>query len=448
VHFCDDEDSMHRLLGFVPGEPAVLKRGNETMAAKPGIVTVEGLNTEAIVKALSDPVVVAAIAASLAKQQPDVGDVHAASAGGGERRKKKPKGRLFDAIIGEVKPKVSHPDTGIGDAGLGKGVADVLKAEAPRELKTHSHDESKAHSPFPHDPQMMDRLRADQVQRFMRAVTNPEELEDRTLPIKELTAMQDRIDPDKVEAMRGQADMAPPVVVRNERKNYIADGHHRAAAAWLDGENSIPVKFTNLSRAEPEADEFDAVHDTEDAAVAALEKRGARFCPECGAAVGDGDPHEADCSHASDDSKLDKGLDEVDWNIPFEISKQDPDERLVFGYASVVMKDGHLVVDKQDDVILPEDLEFRAYEFVLNARAMGDMHLSKSVGRLVESMVFTLEKQDVLGVVVKNDQGQRIVPWWIGFYVDDDETWDAHKRGERPEFSIGGRGVRMPLDEA
>jgi hypothetical protein len=34
-----------------------------------------------------------------------------------------------------------------------------------------------------------------------------------------------------------------------------------------------------------------------------------------------------------------------------------------------------------------------------------------------------------------------MVGWWTGFKVDSPALWAAHKRGERPEFSIGGKAV-------
>lgn len=127
-----------------------------------------------------------------------------------------------------------------------------------------------------------------------------------------------------------------------------------------------------------------------------------------------------------------------DWTLPMEVRKLDPEQQLIFGWASVVEKDGVAVIDKQGDIIPVPALEEAAYEFVLYSRQQGDMHVEKGVGRLVESMVFTKEKQQALGI----DLG--MVGWWTGFHVDSPELWAAHKRGERPEFSIGGAAVSVP----
>lgn len=132
--------------------------------------------------------------------------------------------------------------------------------------------------------------------------------------------------------------------------------------------------------------------------------------------------------------------EDAEWSIPFDILKAEPEKQMVFGWASIATIDGRLVIDKQDDMILPGDLEKAAYDFVLFGRAQGDMHKGTQCGRLVESMVFTKQKQDILQI----DLG--VEGWWVGFKVDDPELWQAHKRGERPEFSMGGRGRRVNVD--
>src|SRR6185369_12143738 len=62
-----------------------------------------------------------------------------------------------------------------------------------------------------------------------------------------LVAMQDRVDPAKVESMRETPSDKPPLVVRMGGRNYVADGHHRAAAAYMNGDKSIDCRFCNLT---------------------------------------------------------------------------------------------------------------------------------------------------------------------------------------------------------
>jgi len=130
---------------------------------------------------------------------------------------------------------------------------------------------------------------------------------------------------------------------------------------------------------------------------------------------------------------------DASWTVPFAVMKTDPDQRLVFGWASIIERDGMAIIDKQGDIIPADELEKAAYDFVLYSREQDDLHDGAPAGRCVESMVFTLEKQQALGINLGK------VGWWVGFKVDNDDLWAAHKRGERPEFSIGGSAYRQQV---
>lgn len=129
----------------------------------------------------------------------------------------------------------------------------------------------------------------------------------------------------------------------------------------------------------------------------------------------------------------------MDWKRSADIKKLDEDRKLVFGWLSVAVdKSGNVVVDSQDDIIPEHELENAAYEFVLYSRRGDEMHAKKGVSRLVESMVFTREKQAALGIP------EGVLPmcgWWVGFKVDDAEVWAKVKAGEYRAFSFGGRAV-------
>lgn len=129
------------------------------------------------------------------------------------------------------------------------------------------------------------------------------------------------------------------------------------------------------------------------------------------------------------------------WRLPLDIKKADPDQNLIFGWASVIEKDGIPIIDHQEDVIPVSELENAVYDFVLHSRQQGDMHDRVGVGKLVESMVFTKEKQEALGIDLKQ------IGWWTGFKVHDEGLWQAHKSGDRPEFSIGGAAVSIDMDD-
>lgn len=150
-----------------------------------------------------------------------------------------------------------------------------------------------------------------------------------------------------------------------------------------------------------------------------------------------------------DDEKDEKKPDaeddkDTEFTGKIDVTKMLPEQRLIFGFASVTHINKKLVIDKQDEAIDLDHLEKAAYDFVLFSRAQGDMHDGEQHGRCVESMVFTPEKE-ALGIFAKNDKGESLYGWWTGFFVDSDQVWADHKAGKRPEFSIGGSAKRVPM---
>lgn len=144
--------------------------------------------------------------------------------------------------------------------------------------------------------------------------------------------------------------------------------------------------------------------------------------------------------------KDEENINKTEEEKNFNIIKADDDKRLIFGWASVAIKtDGEQIVDHQNDLIDPEDLEEAVYEYVLNFRDGGEEHIAglRKKARMVESCMFTKEKMKAMGIP------EGIVPegWWIGFYVDDDEAWEKVKNGTYQMFSIEGNGVREEIDD-
>ena len=131
----------------------------------------------------------------------------------------------------------------------------------------------------------------------------------------------------------------------------------------------------------------------------------------------------------------------------YSIMKTDDDKRLVFGWASVsITVEGEQLEDRQEDMIDPEDLEEAAYEYVLKFRDTGEEHIStmRKKGKLVESCVFTAEKQKAMGI----PEGILPVGWWIGFKIEDDAAWEKVKNGTYKMFSIEGKAHRVPVEKA
>lgn len=138
------------------------------------------------------------------------------------------------------------------------------------------------------------------------------------------------------------------------------------------------------------------------------------------------------------ENKLAKADDGFEFVI--DIKKAEPDQQMIFGWASISSVNGQDIIDKQGDIVPVEELEKAAYDFTLYSRTHGEMHENIGTGRMVESMVFTPEKA-ALGVVAKNEKGEALMGWWVGFKVENPQTWADAKGGKLPEFSIGGRAT-------
>ena len=65
-------------------------------------------------------------------------------------------------------------------------------------------------------------------------------------------------------------------------------------------------------------------------------------------------------------------------------------------------------------------------------------------GKLVESCVFTAEKQKAMGI----PEGTLPIGWWIGFKIEDDAAWEKVKNGTYRMFSIEGKATREPIEKA
>jgi len=128
----------------------------------------------------------------------------------------------------------------------------------------------------------------------------------------------------------------------------------------------------------------------------------------------------------------------------FQIAKSSEDKQLVFGWANIAKEaDGSYPLDWDGDVTSPEELENAAYTFVLKYRATGEQHEGDVKGQLVESVMFTKEKQQALGIP------DGILPegWWCGFHIPDKEVFAKIKSGEYEMFSVQGSAVKVPTGQ-
>lgn len=128
----------------------------------------------------------------------------------------------------------------------------------------------------------------------------------------------------------------------------------------------------------------------------------------------------------------------------FKIAKSDDDKHLAFGWANVAIRaDGEEIEDWQEDIIEPEELENAAYQYVLLYREGGEMHERGGAAVLVESVVFTEEKMQAMGIPA----GTLPIGWWIGFKVTDEGVWEKVKDGTYPMFSIEGEAERVEVED-
>ena len=129
------------------------------------------------------------------------------------------------------------------------------------------------------------------------------------------------------------------------------------------------------------------------------------------------------------------------FSVPVRILKADTEKRTVWGWVSIVSKAGSPVVDLQGDVMDADELERAMHDYVRRSRVGKRQHRGAPAMELVESVVLTKAKQAAMGVDLGFEGA------WAGFYVHDDATWEAAKAGKLTGFSIGGSGVRTPLEE-
>ena len=122
-----------------------------------------------------------------------------------------------------------------------------------------------------------------------------------------------------------------------------------------------------------------------------------------------------------------------------EVTKVDAERRIVYGYASVISKDGVPIVDHQGDIISAEELEKAASEFMLGARSGKTMHKGEPTTTIIHSFPMTEETKKAYDIQSPYEA------WLIAVKVHDDETWELVKSGSLKDFSIGGMATRREV---
>jgi len=123
-------------------------------------------------------------------------------------------------------------------------------------------------------------------------------------------------------------------------------------------------------------------------------------------------------------------------NIEGQILKADDEQRMVYGWASVVTEKGEPVVDRQGDVIEPDTLVRAVNKFMEHVRVGKEMHKGDQIGAVIHSMPITKEIGESLGIQSDREG------WIVAFKVYNDDVWAKVKSGELAAFSIGGRAIK------
>lgn len=121
-----------------------------------------------------------------------------------------------------------------------------------------------------------------------------------------------------------------------------------------------------------------------------------------------------------------------------KINKQ---TKTAWGWFYVSKVDGEYVPDHSGDTWETEDIQKTAHDFVCNCRVGGEAHVFKGGAELVDSIVFTKEIQDVLGIDLKKEG------WFGGFRITDPDLLEKVEKGEYAMFSIGGSGTREEVED-
>lgn len=134
------------------------------------------------------------------------------------------------------------------------------------------------------------------------------------------------------------------------------------------------------------------------------------------------------------------------FTIQAEFAKAlNPDDQLkqglVYGWASIIEKDGQEVTDHQGDRIEQDELLHAAHDY-MKRRDGGVMHdeTGHNIGHIVESVIFTHDLQKALGI----DLGK--VGWLIGYQITDPRVRAMAQSRVLKAFSIGGKGRREPVN--
>lgn len=128
---------------------------------------------------------------------------------------------------------------------------------------------------------------------------------------------------------------------------------------------------------------------------------------------------------------------EKELTLTATVLKSDQEQRIVWGWASVISENGEPIYDTQGDRISPDVLTKMANDFMLDVRKAKAMHEGNQVGEVIHSLPLTKDLGESLGIQSSREG------WIIAMKIHDEDTWQKVKSGEYKGFSIGGAAVRV-----
>jgi uracil-DNA glycosylase len=162
---------------------------------------------------------------------------------------------------------------------------------------------------------------------------------------------------------------------------------------------------------------------------------------------GGGSPDRVGENHAADSTGGNSS------KLQVQVVKADKAKQIIYAVVLDPYK-----IDSHNDWICPAEIENTAHQYLKKSRVVGLQHTSVANAQVVESWIEAYPSQSDYAKAQANEPhrafrkqfGNDIVhsgAWILGTQLDD-ELWAAYQRGEINAFSIGGFGVRTPIDPA
>lgn len=121
----------------------------------------------------------------------------------------------------------------------------------------------------------------------------------------------------------------------------------------------------------------------------------------------------------------------------FQVLKTYDEQRIVYGWASVITRNGNPVIDLQGEVIKSAELVRFTADFMESERTSLHEHQGQRVGTVIHSFPIVDDIAKSLGLMSDREG------WIVGVKVNDENVWKGIKSGELRGFSVGGSARKV-----